>query len=375
MKSIFWSFVASFCALFMLSFEFEYSVFPDMYVWVQSFFERLVSFTGEIFFGLDSGFDSAISSDSFGLLIHLFNIFCISIVLSVIFSIFFKKHSVNLRASVLKILTFYLSLQLLIYGFDKLFKAQFFYPEPNILHTNLKDLSPDILYWSTLGLSRGYSMFLGGAELVAACFLWFYKTRLTGLILGLGIMINVVAVNLGFDISVKVYSLFLLGCFVLVLSPYFSYLYSVLTLNSFHNIPNLAVPKLGVISGYSRGIKSGVIIMILIEGLFPYVVSGNWNDDAVKRPKFHGAYRVESNQYGIEKLYIHRAGYFIVENKIGEKEDFQMELDSTNREIVLWDYRNKKEQRWKYKTEENELNELYIGMDSSVKLSCFLIKE
>lgn len=218
-------------------------------------------------------------------------------------------------------------------------------------------------------------MFLGGAELLAACFLWFQKTRLAGLILGLGIMINVVAVNFGFDISVKVYSLFLLGCFVLVLSPYFSYLYSALTLNSFQNIPHVAVPKLGVISGYSRGIKSVVIIMILVEGLFPYVVSGNWNDDAVKRPKFHGAYRVESNQYGIEKLYIHRAGYLIVENKKEEKEDFQMELDSINREIVLWDYRNKKEQRWKYTTEENELRELYIGMDSSLKLSCFLLKE
>lgn len=368
-------FLTVFCSLFIVTFEFDYSIFPEIYPFFRPYCQELVSFSGTLFFEQNASFNTEISSDSIGLYIHVFNLVWVSILFTFIVCSVFHIKQVNLRLYTLNLLTYYLSLQLLIYGFDKLFKAQFFYPEPNILHTNLKDLSPDILYWSTMGMSRGYSMFLGGAELLAACFLWFQKTRLAGLILGLGIMINVVAVNFGFDISVKVYSLFLLGCFVLVLSPYFSYLYSALTLNSFQNIPHVAVPKLGVISGYSRGIKSVVIIMILVEGLFPYVVSGNWNDDAVKRPKFHGAYRVESNQYGIEKLYIHRAGYFIVENKIGEKEDFQMELDSINREIVLWDYRNKKEQRWKYTTEENELRELYIGMDSSLKLSCFLLKE
>ena len=368
-------FLTVFCSLFIVTFEFDYSIFPEIYPFFRPYCQELVSFSGTLFFEQNASFNTEISSDSIGLYIHVFNLVWVSILFTFIVCSVFHIKQVNLRLYTLNLLTYYLSLQLLIYGFDKLFKAQFFYPEPNILHTNLKDLSPDILYWSTMGLSRGYSMFLGGAELLAACFLWFQKTRLAGLILGLGIMINVVAVNFGFDISVKVYSLFLLGCFVLVLSPYFSYLYSALTLNSFQNIPHVAVPKLGVISGYSRGIKSVVIIMILVEGLFPYVVSGNWNDDAVKRPKFHGAYRVESNQYGIEKLYIHRAGYLIVENKKEEKEDFQMELDSINREIVLWDYRNKKEQRWKYTTEENELRELYIGMDSSLKLSCFLLKE
>lgn len=368
-------FLTVFCSLFIVTFEFDYSIFPEIYPFFRPYCQELVSFSGTLFFEQNASFNTEISSDSIGLYIHVFNLVWVSILFTFIVCSVFHIKQVNLRLYTLNLLTYYLSLQLLIYGFDKLFKAQFFYPEPNILHTNLKDLSPDILYWSTMGMSRGYSMFLGGAELLAACFLWFQKTRLAGLILGLGIMINVVAVNFGFDISVKVYSLFLLGCFVLVLSPYFSYLYSALTLNSFQNIPHVAVPKLGVISGYSRGIKSVVIIMILLEGLFPYVVSGNWNDDAVKRPKFHGAYRVESNQYGIEKLYIHRAGYLIVENKKEEKEDFQMELDSINREIVLWDYRNKKEQRWKYTTEENELRELYIGMDSSLKLSCFLLKE
>ena len=368
-------FLTVFCSLFIVTFEFDYSIFPEIYPFFRPYCQELVSFSGTLFFEQNASFNTEISSDSIGLYIHVFNLVWVSILFTFIVCSVFHIKQVNLRLYTLNLLTYYLSLQLLIYGFDKLFKAQFFYPEPNILHTNLKDLSPDILYWSTMGMSRGYSMFLGGAELLSACFLWFQKTRLAGLILGLGIMINVVAVNFGFDISVKVYSLFLLGCFVLVLSPYFSYLYSALTLNSFQNIPHVAVPKLGVISGYSRGIKSVVIIMILVEGLFPYVVSGNWNDDAVKRPKFHGAYRVESNQYGIEKLYIHRAGYLIVENKKEEKEDFQMELDSINREIVLWDYRNKKEQRWKYTTEENELRELYIGMDSSLKLSCFLLKE
>src|SRR5205085_9499653 len=105
---------------------------------------------------------------------------------------------------------YYLCLQLLKYGVDKIFKNQFYLPEPNTLFTPAGMLDKDILYWSTMGTSYGYNIFLGSLEIAAALFILIKRTRLIGLLLSLGILINVTEVNFGFDISVKLFSLFLL---------------------------------------------------------------------------------------------------------------------------------------------------------------------
>ena len=227
MKRIFWNITALFFVFFILTFEFEYSVIPNFFLFLNPFFESLVSFSGTFLFGLESGFSSSISSDSIGLYLHVFNLILISITMGLIMELISKNKKVNLRLYLLKILTYYLSLQLLIYGLDKVFKAQFFLPEPNTLFTPLKDLSKDILYWSTIGVSRSYSLFLGMAEVLTALLLLFKKTRLLGIIMGVGILINVVAINLSFDISVKIYSLFLLAGFIVLLTPYFGFLYQI----------------------------------------------------------------------------------------------------------------------------------------------------
>ena len=196
---------------------------PNVFEWTKPFFESLVSFSGTYFFGLNNGFSPVISSDSIGLYCHVFNLILISFGVSFFLELIGKQNKVNLRLYVLKLLTYYLALQLLIYGLDKVFKAQFFLPEPNTLFTPLKDIPKDLLYWSTIGVSRTYSVFLGIAEVVTALFLLFPKTRLMGIVLGIGIMTNVVAVNFSYDISVKVYSLFLLAGFVVLSSPYFGF--------------------------------------------------------------------------------------------------------------------------------------------------------
>lgn len=370
MKGFLWTFASVFWLFFVVTFEFEYSILPELYKLVNPFFEVLIRFSGTVFFGLDSNFNSEISSDSLGLFVHLFNLFFISFGIALFAVVVLKINAVNLRLKLLQILTYYLSLQLLIYGFDKLFKGQFFYPEPNILHTNLSDLSPDILYWSTMGMSRGYSMFLGGAELLVAFLLWFRNTRLIALIIGTGIMIHVVAVNFGFDISVKVYSCFLLASFLLVLSPYFSFLISVFFLKTPGELTQVSQPNSRFNFKLKKVIKWSLICLLLAEGMFPYFSTGNWNDDAAKRPKFHGAYSVSPNRFGIEKLYIHRAGYLILEDEKSAKEDFQMELDTMNKEIVLWDYRNKKESRWHYTSQENNLTGLISKSDSHQYFQC-----
>jgi len=370
MGKVFWVFIGSFCALFILTFEFEYSLFPEAYLVFNIFFEKLVSFTGQFLFRLHTEFDPSISSDSIGLFVHLCNVFVLSVLVAFLSQFFGSKSYVNLRHYILLLLTYYVSLQLLIYGFDKLFKAQFFYPEPNILHTQLKDLSRDILYWSTMGMSRGYSIFLGSAEIItAACLVW-KRTRLLGALLGLGIMTNVLAVNVGFDISVKVYSTFLFSCFVLILSPWYKHLWHFF----FRELST--PPQEFEFSATKKNrfatpwFKTVIIFVMCMEALFPYLASQNWNDDTAPRPKFHGAYVMKSNELGFSKFYIHRAGYLILENESQQKKDFELHIDSANSQLITWDYRKKKELRWRYISHNNKLTGIAPVAESESLVEC-----
>ncbi|MDB9931102.1 hypothetical protein OAD28_00090 [Flavobacteriales bacterium] len=355
MKTIFWNFLSVFCLLFILTFKFEYSILPEIYQWINPFFEKIVSFSGEYLFGRKEGFNPEISSDSLGLYIHAFNLIWISISLTILLKVLFKNKEVNLRLYLFNSLVFYLSIQLLIYGLDKVFKAQFFFPEPNTLFTPIKDLCKDIMYWSTIGLSRGYSLFLGGAEILVAVFLWFRKTRLIAIVLGTGIMINVVAVNFSFDISVKVYSLFLLLSFIIPLSPYFNYLYGVFTQKENIQKPKEETEIFTKFQPKKWLLKAGIISLFLVEGFTPYLQTGNFNDDTFERPKFHGAYSVIENEMGIKNVFIHRYGYLIFQNEKDEFQDFKMELDSVNNKILIFDYRTKKKFPLNYKSEKNTL--------------------
>ncbi|MEN8929380.1 MAG: hypothetical protein ABF242_09760 [Flavobacteriales bacterium] len=355
MQRIYWNIVAIFCFLFILTFEFDYSVFPNIFQWINPFFEVLVSVFGSYLFGLEEGFVTEISSDSIGLYIHVFNVLLFSVSIVLFNELFNKDKEVNLRPYLLQMLTYYLSLQLLIYGFDKVFKAQFFLPEPNTLFTPIKDISKDLLYWSTIGVSRSYSLFLGMAELLAAVFLLFRKTRILGIIMGLGIMLNVVAVNFSFDISVKVYGLFLLLCFVILLSPYFTFLHQVFVKKIPAFFPRERELFFTDNLKLKRGIKLVVIVLFLTEGLFPFIATNNFNDDSIPRPKFHGAYEIMNPESEIENLFIHRKGYLIFKNKKDVFQDFQLEIESATDQFLVFDYANKTHSTLNYEEVNNQL--------------------
>ena len=355
MKTIFWNFLSVFCLLFVLTFKFEYSILPEIYEWVNPFFEKIVSFSGEYLFGINKGFNSEISSDSLGLYIHVFNLIWISFLVTLPLKVLLKDKEVNLRPYLINSLILYLSLQLLIYGLDKMFKAQFFFPESNSLFTPLKDLSKDILYWSTMGVSRSYSMFLGGAEILVAVFLWFKKTRLLAIVLGTGIMINVVAVNFSFDISVKVYSLFLLVSFLILLSPYLNFLYEVFTQKENIQKPKKEEEILVKFQLKKWMLKAGIVFLFLAEGFLPYLQTGNFNDDTFERPKFHGAYSINENEMGLKNVFIHRHGYLIFQNEKDEFQDFKMEFDAINNKMLIFDYRTKERFTLSYKFSDNSI--------------------
>jgi hypothetical protein len=117
-----------------------------------------------------------------------------------------------LRVSV----AFYLAAQMISYGASKVIPTQFERPSPEVLTTMVGDLDRMSLLWTFMGASPAYTIFTGAAELLGGLLLAFRRTRLLGALVCLGVMANVVLLNFGYDVCVKVHSSHLLALCVFV---------------------------------------------------------------------------------------------------------------------------------------------------------------
>ena len=287
------------------------------------------------------------SSDSKGLYFLLSFLAILSVILTPFLLRFFSQNQLEkFKTYIVLIATYYFAVILMKYGFDKVFKAQFYLPEPNILYTPFGNLDKDILFWSTMGTSYSYNLFMGFMEIIPAILILFNRTRQIGLLISLGVLINVLAINLSFDISVKLFSAFLILINLYLLIPTLGILWNLFILNSVMRLKiqfNFSIPKSTKII-----IKTIVICHLLLESLFPYLNSGNFNDDISKRPFLHGAYVVqEFNQNGIilntrnspvKRLFFHRDGYLIFQNQQDEMTDYKLEINPIKNTFILTDY-------------------------------------
>jgi hypothetical protein len=157
-------------------------------------------------------------------------------------------------------------------------------------------------------------------------------------------------INFGFDISVKLYSCFLLLLCLIVASPALARIFALLVLHRPVE-PYRPRPRLNSerkILGYS--IAKGVIIVgISFEALFIYFRTGNFNDDGAPRPFLHGAYAVESFTRGGDaisstanngrempkRIFIHRRGYFITQSPDDRMQDYKLDYDLPNSRLIL----------------------------------------
>ncbi len=284
------------------------------------------------------------SSDTIAFNLLIFSLLLISILFVLVLQIF-KYRKIKWIEISRTIVVYYLTYILLKYGFDKIFKSQFYLPEPNILYSQVGDLSRDILYWSTIGTSRFYSISLGIIEVFTALLLLINRTRILGLLFAIGVFANVILVNFGFDISVKTFSILLLLMTIFAIFPELKMLFNFfvrrkniqLSISNFYLINQKPI---------RNAIKTFVIGLMFIQILNPYFQSKNFNDDSVSRPFLHGVYDViESNQktvdFKINRFFIHRKNYLILEIENGKQVDYYFELNQSKKQFKLIDYNSK----------------------------------
>jgi hypothetical protein len=102
---------------------------------------------------------------------------------------------------------YYVILVALGYGIIKLFGMQMIFPSLHQLATPLGDLLPMRFSWLFIGYSGPYQFFSGAMEVFAALLLLYRRTVSLGAMVAAGVFINVMMLNLCYDIPVKIFSM------------------------------------------------------------------------------------------------------------------------------------------------------------------------
>lgn len=365
-EKLLFKFMFAWVIIFSFSFSFPHQLVPDIGHYTAPFFERIVKWFAKNILHINKPYTSQLISDSTGLYIHALLVIFYALLITIGWSLVDKNKRVykNLLSTFLIFIRYYLALQLFTYGFSKVFKWQFYLPEPNTLFTTLGQTPKDLLYWSTMGSSKAYTMFNGIVEVIAALLLLFRKTVLIGALLVFGIMINVVAINFSFDISVKLYSLFLLLLSCILIAPFAKQLYRFIILHQpakIYTAPYFSGAK----NKWYVVIKLIAIATIILDPLYLYIKENNFNDDRAERPLLHGAYEVQSvivndtvlpvtEKGRWKRFFVHRRGYFITQYENDGMQDYELQYDTTNKYLVLTTYENKETYNLHYQQLSND---------------------
>jgi uncharacterized membrane protein YphA (DoxX/SURF4 family) len=124
-----------------------------------------------------------------------------------------------------------LSSAMLIYGMDKLIPVQFGAMTLTRLSTRVGDLTPFRLLWTFMAASKPYTICCGAAEVLAGILLIFPRFTTLGALIAMADMANVFALNMSYDVPVKLGALHYLLMSLFLLAPEARRLANVLVLN------------------------------------------------------------------------------------------------------------------------------------------------
>ncbi|MBC6111870.1 hypothetical protein ACFOG5_06730 [Pedobacter fastidiosus] len=190
---------------------------------------------------------------------------------------------------------YFLAYMLFVYGFVKVIKLQFPFPDLIRLTEPYGESSPMGLAWTFVGYSAGYNIFIGGAEVVAGILLFFKRTTLLGSLIAMTVMCNVVAMNFAYDIPVKIFSLNLLfmACWIAWIDKdrlvSFFILHNALTEN-----PKQPIFKTKWKRVIQLSMKTIVILFAFYATLWSNLNMAKKYGDAVKKPPLYGIYDIKT---------------------------------------------------------------------------------
>jgi uncharacterized membrane protein YphA (DoxX/SURF4 family) len=191
-------------------------------------------------------------------------------------------------------LRFCLGATMFVYGSLKVVPLQMLYPSLGTLVEPFGNMSPFGLLWASVGSSPAYEAFAGCAELLGGILLIFPRTVTLGALICLADMIQVFALNMTYDVPVKLYSFHLILISLLILQPNLKPLASFFFLNR-HT--QLMVPKPLFSTRRAQRIALVVIAFIWLR-IIAGDVYQDWNSwhsygPGAPKPPLYGIWNIE----------------------------------------------------------------------------------
>jgi uncharacterized membrane protein YphA (DoxX/SURF4 family) len=243
-------------------------------------------------------------------------------------------------------LRYMLFFTMLSYGMSKVFLGQFPFPSPARLAQPIGATSPMGLLWTFVGSSPAYSIFNGAAELLGGVLLLWRRTATLGALVLVGVLTNVVVLNLCYDVPVKQFSIHLLAFTLVVLAPDARRLANVLLLNRPTTPRPPRRPWRWRWLERARPFAPGLLLLWL---LFPFALRALSGPEApTDTAAFAASFEVESFEVdGAERpplatdplrwraLHAHRRGVVVIEMMNGTRSRLQMAIDTGAHQLVL----------------------------------------
>ncbi|MDQ6844028.1 MAG: hypothetical protein M3Z92_06720 [Bacteroidota bacterium] len=145
-----------------------------------------------------------------------------AIVVTILWSLIDKKRKSYTRADfwLRHTLRFVLAIIIFSYGIQKLIPVQMPMPDTATLDAPVGYFPPGGLFWTLMGSNTFYQSFTGLVEVTVALLFVFSRTYVIGLIVLTGTLVNILMLNIGFDIGATYVVLVLLTACVYLLFPY-----------------------------------------------------------------------------------------------------------------------------------------------------------
>jgi hypothetical protein len=186
---------------------------------------------------------------------------------------------------------FALAAAMVSYGAYKVIPSQFAKPFPSQLIEPFGEASPMGLLWTFMGASSGYTIFAGAAEMIGGLLLAFRRTALLGALVSIGVMSHVAALNLCYDVPVKLYSLHLLAMGIFLTLPDLRRLLDLFVLNRPVEAVALRPPR----ARFRRAALVAQVMLVAYSGyqLYQSYDASKQEGNLAPRPPFYGIWTVE----------------------------------------------------------------------------------
>lgn len=187
------------------------------------------------------------------------------------------------------IVRYYLATYALSYGIIKIFALQMTFPTLSQLATPLGDFLPMRFSWLFIGYSFPYQVFSGIMETTAGLLLLNRRTITAGLFAAMGAFLNVVMINLSYDVPVKIFASHLLFSSMFLLALDYKRVLGFMVLNTSVPPTNAWTPRYA--QPWHRWVAVGTKIFILYGILWLPLKNGRTRYLAANAPAVQGPFR------------------------------------------------------------------------------------